>query len=116
MTKSSLPLLLALVLLPPARPAEPEPAQKGTPLDASFLRLYAETRGFTLGRPSRPKPTPDGKAILFLRAEAKEDRTAHAGPTYPRPPSRPNRLDASHIRRGAAPSQSLCSDTARVQE
>jgi dipeptidyl-peptidase-4 len=40
-------------------------------LDASFLRLYAETRGFMLGRPVSPKPTPDGKAVLFLRAEPK---------------------------------------------
>jgi len=42
------------------------------PLDASFLRLYAETRGFMLGRPVKPKPTPDGKAVLFLRSEAKK--------------------------------------------
>jgi dipeptidyl-peptidase 4 len=38
-------------------------------LDASFLRLYAETRGFQLGRPVRPKPTADGKFVLFLRAK-----------------------------------------------
>jgi dipeptidyl-peptidase 4 len=49
-----------------------DPAEPARPLDASFLRLYAETRGFMLGRPSRPKPTPDGKAVLFLRSEAKK--------------------------------------------
>ncbi len=38
-------------------------------MDASFLRLYAETRGFQLGRPVRPKPTADGKFVLFLRAK-----------------------------------------------
>src|SRR5262245_35877970 len=41
------------------------------PLDASYLRKHAETRGFMLGRPIKPKPTPDGKAVLFLRSEAR---------------------------------------------
>ncbi len=49
-------------------------AKKDQPLDASFLRLYAETRGFMLGRPVKPKPTPDGKAVLFLRSEAKKPK------------------------------------------
>jgi dipeptidyl-peptidase-4 len=35
----------------------------------SYLRDHALTRGFMLGRPNRAKPTPDGKAVLFLRAE-----------------------------------------------
>ncbi len=39
------------------------------PIDTSFLRQYAETRGFMLGRPSKPKVTPDGKTVLFLRSE-----------------------------------------------
>ena len=38
----------------------------------TFLRDYAETRGFMLGRPVNPTPTPDGTAVLFLRA-----RSAH---------------------------------------
>ncbi len=33
-----------------------------------FLRSYAVTRGFQLGRPVQPRPTPDGKAVLFLRS------------------------------------------------
>jgi dipeptidyl-peptidase-4 len=33
-----------------------------------YLRHHAETRGFMLGRPVKPRPTPDGKAVLFLRA------------------------------------------------
>lgn len=45
------------------------------PLDASYLRTHAATRGFMLGRPVRAKPTPDGKAVLFLRS---------AGPRSPR--------------------------------
>lgn len=39
------------------------------PLDAQYLRDHAQTRGFMLGRPTRAKPTPDGKAVLFLRAQ-----------------------------------------------
>jgi dipeptidyl-peptidase-4 len=42
--------------------------------DTSFLREYAETRGFMLGRPVRPKLTPDGKFVLFLRSDAKSNR------------------------------------------
>jgi dipeptidyl-peptidase-4 len=44
------------------------------PMDTSFLKLYAETRGFMLGRPTKPKITPDGKAVLFLRSEAKSPK------------------------------------------
>jgi dipeptidyl-peptidase-4 len=44
------------------------PPAKGTPLDARYLRTHAETRGFMLGRPVQAKPTPDGKAVLFLRS------------------------------------------------
>ncbi|HEX3152668.1 MAG TPA: DPP IV N-terminal domain-containing protein [Gemmataceae bacterium] len=44
------------------------------PLDSSFLRLFAETRGFTLGRPVATKPTPDGKHVLFLRSPAKSPK------------------------------------------
>ena len=35
-----------------------------------FLRDYAETRGFMLGRPANATPTPDGSAVLFLRARS----------------------------------------------
>ncbi len=38
----------------------------------TFVRDYAETRGFTLGRPLRARPTPEGKAVLFLRAQARQ--------------------------------------------
>ncbi len=41
------------------------------PGDAGFLRTYAQTRGFMLGRPTQPRVTPDGKAVLFLRAAAR---------------------------------------------
>lgn len=36
-----------------------------------YLRDHAETRGFSLGRPTRAQPTPDGRAVLFLRARAR---------------------------------------------
>jgi dipeptidyl-peptidase-4 len=41
------------------------------PPDTRYLRDHAETRGFMLGRPVGAKPTPDGKAVLFLRAQAR---------------------------------------------
>ena len=46
------------------------PADAADPVDTSFLKRYAETRGFMLGRPAKPKITPDGKTVLFLRSEA----------------------------------------------
>jgi dipeptidyl-peptidase-4 len=36
-----------------------------------FLRAFAETRAFLLGRPQRAQPTPDGRAVLFLRSPAR---------------------------------------------
>ncbi len=54
-------LLLALPMVLLADP----PVNK--PLDAKFLQQYAQTRGFLAGRPVNPKPTPDGKHVLFLR-------------------------------------------------
>src|SRR5207248_4913440 len=50
------------------------PRAKDAPLDISYLRDHAETRGFMLGRPVKPKPTPDGKAVLFLRSQARVPR------------------------------------------
>jgi dipeptidyl-peptidase-4 len=42
---------------------------KYPPIDARYLRDHAETRGFMLGRPTKARPTPDGKAVLFLRSQ-----------------------------------------------
>ena len=39
--------------------------------DSKYLRDHAETRAFTLGRPTHALPTPDGSAVLFLRARAR---------------------------------------------
>lgn len=38
-------------------------------IDTSYLKDHAQTRGFMLGRPVRPKLTPDGNTVLFLRAK-----------------------------------------------
>jgi dipeptidyl-peptidase-4 len=69
-------LLLASALLAAdvAAAGDPPPAAKDAPLDSSYLRLHAETRGFMLGRPVKPKPTPDGRFVLFVRSEAKSPK------------------------------------------
>jgi dipeptidyl-peptidase-4 len=61
-----LPLAL---LLAAAAPATTGP-------DPTFLRAFAETRGFLLGRPTGIKPTPDGTAVLFLRSPARQPTLA----------------------------------------
>lgn len=69
-----LPLLILGVMLLVADPCpgqEAVPAAKENHPDTSYLRAHAETRGFMLGRPVRAKPTPDGKAVLFLRSQAR---------------------------------------------
>ena len=53
-------------LLSALRAEPPAAAVTGT----DFLRDYAETRGFMLGRPVNATPTPDGTAVLFLRAKS----------------------------------------------
>jgi dipeptidyl-peptidase-4 len=40
--------------------------------DDGFLRDFAETRGYSLGRPSRIQMTPDGSAVLFLRSPPRD--------------------------------------------
>jgi dipeptidyl-peptidase 4 len=51
----------SLATLPTLGSEMPEPKD-------TFLHDYTETRGFTLGQPVKPQPTPDGRAVLFLRA------------------------------------------------
>jgi len=68
MTRAVLLVVAVLSWLPsPASGAE-APDKLG----AGFLRQHAETRGFKLGRPTLAQPTPDGKAVLFLRSAARE--------------------------------------------
>ncbi|MBA4067754.1 MAG: S9 family peptidase [Isosphaera sp.] len=62
--------LAALAALAAARAPAADPAPT-RPVDTTFLRQYAETRGFLLGRPQKPKVSPDGKTVLFLRADPK---------------------------------------------
>src|SRR5262249_44468990 len=64
-------LIPAIVLFITAAPSLGQPGKSDKkPLDGSYLREHAATRGFMLGRPVKPTPTPDGKAVLFLRSEA----------------------------------------------
>ncbi|HEV3438880.1 MAG TPA: alpha/beta fold hydrolase [Gemmata sp.] len=64
-TRAIVVLLLTAAVAPAADPAP------GKTVDTTFLKQYAETRGFTLGRPQKPKISPDGKTVLFLRADPK---------------------------------------------
>jgi dipeptidyl-peptidase-4 len=61
--------LLALMPTPPISAAQSAPLR-----NTQFLRDYAETRGFTLGRPTHAVPTPDGDAVLFLRARPRSPK------------------------------------------
>jgi dipeptidyl-peptidase 4 len=56
--------IFALVLA-----AAPSVGQSTPSTESSFLRLYAETRRFGAGRPVKAEATPDGKSVLFLRAQ-----------------------------------------------
>ena len=62
------PIRFLLVSLFPCFAIGPSSADSPTEA-ADYLREHARTRGFLLGRPVRPKPTPDGKAVLFLRGQ-----------------------------------------------
>src|SRR4051812_9332313 len=66
-------LSLALAtLLATDSPGEPPASRpKDAPLDTHYLRDHALTRGVMLRRPVHSRPTPDGKAVLFLRAQAR---------------------------------------------
>ncbi len=41
---------------------------RAEPLDGDFLERYAATYRFRLGKPSKILPTPDGRAVFFLRS------------------------------------------------
>src|SRR4051812_10280300 len=64
--------LLPLFLLAALAAAQDRVMPKDKPLDTTYLRDHAQTRGFMLGRPVRPKITPDGKTVLFLRARPRQ--------------------------------------------
>lgn len=66
-------LALAALMFPLSRSPF---AESPRPLDAGFLRTYAETRGFRLGRPTGIQITPAGDAVLFLRSGPRSARQA----------------------------------------
>src|SRR4029078_5171877 len=51
-----------------AAAAEPELDVNVHAVNEAFLRQYAETLHFSLGRPRSATVTPDGNAVLFLRS------------------------------------------------
>lgn len=53
-----------------------DPAADKPPIDTKFLRELTATRSYGLGRPASPKPTPDGKAVLFLRSQPRSPANA----------------------------------------
>ncbi len=70
----ALVIVMSVVFLSVGTPVEstcPSTKQEPKAIDTKFLRDFAITRGFMLGRPAKPKPTPDGKAVLFLRSPAR---------------------------------------------
>jgi dipeptidyl-peptidase-4 len=74
MRRASLLLYLSLsagATHPTAAATAPAPTPKADkgPLPG-YLNLHAKTRGFSLGRPLKAVPTPDGRYVLFLRATA----------------------------------------------
>jgi hypothetical protein len=83
MRTAMLSVALGALLVASARGQGANPA-KDRPLDTRYLRDHAATRGFLLGRPVQPKPTPDGKAVLFLRAQARVPRLRLYSSTPPR--------------------------------
>ena len=66
-------LFALLFALPFALPSTLRAAE---PPAANFLRDFAETRGFMLGRPTRIQVAPDGKTVLFLRSPARQPNLA----------------------------------------
>ena len=71
MEQPILTCLFAVALCAGAAVAE-ETMSTHPPIDTTYLHDHALTRGFTLGRPVKPRPTPDGRAVLFLRATARK--------------------------------------------
>jgi dipeptidyl-peptidase-4 len=66
--------MLAVLLSAVAAPGEGPTAVKDAPVNPEYLRQHAATRGFLLGRPVKPKFTPDNQSVLFLRSEARAAR------------------------------------------
>jgi dipeptidyl-peptidase 4 len=71
----ALPLAVLIALgSAPGRAAAQGPG--AVPPHPGFLRAFAETRAFLLGRPTKIQPTPDGRAVLFLRTPPRQPNLA----------------------------------------
>ena len=60
--------------MPHPAPPPPAPLAGAPKLDEKLLEQIAYTRAFRLGAPSQMTPTPDGRAVLFLRSGARDTR------------------------------------------
>lgn len=60
--------------MPHPKPPPPPPKAAVATLDEKLLEQLAQTRQFRLGSPTMMTPTPDGRAILFLRSGARDTR------------------------------------------
>ena len=81
-TEPAVPRVNECVAPLPASSVSAAPSSSATPAapvsaaDPTFLRTYAITRGFRLGTPRSAMPTPDGKAVVFLRSAARDPKQA----------------------------------------
>src|SRR5579859_508569 len=64
----------AVATPPSAAPDTPPRLSATPPADPERLRAYAATRSFRLGTPQQMTPTPDGRAVLFLRSGARDPK------------------------------------------
>src|SRR5438093_1345752 len=60
--------------MPHPVPPPPPPVAATAKLDEKLLEQIAQTRAFRLGAPAQMTPTPDGRAVLFLRSGARDTR------------------------------------------
>jgi dipeptidyl-peptidase-4 len=60
--------------MPHPKPPPPPPTAAAAKLDEKLLEQIAFTRAFRLGAPTQMTPTPDGRAVLFLRSGARDTR------------------------------------------
>jgi dipeptidyl-peptidase 4 len=71
MLRSTLALVLVLMPLVAHADEGPSSAVSIRAENMEFLRQYAETYRFSLGRPKSAQVTPDGLAVLFLRSQSR---------------------------------------------
>ncbi len=69
------PSMVPTQAMPTPSPSASSSAPLAAPaphVDRDWIRAYAATHGFRYGSPQGMKPTPDGKAVLFLRSSPRD--------------------------------------------